>query len=84
MGGVKPRVSQGAFDDLLGGFNPTSRYFFKIMFFYGGGVIIGYHQKLLKNINFKSRRTLLYQPSGNMVFIFQGQSKPYNWRNEEG
>ncbi|XP_023343351.1 cyclin-G-associated kinase [Eurytemora carolleeae] len=25
LGGVKPRVSQGAFDDLLGGFNPTSR-----------------------------------------------------------
>ena len=36
MGGVKPRVSQGAFDDLLGGFNPTSRYFFKIMFFLWG------------------------------------------------
>ena len=52
MGGVKPRVSQGAFDDLLGGFNPTSRYFFKIMFFYGGGVIIGYHQKLLKKHKF--------------------------------
>ena len=25
VGGVKPRVAQSAFDDLLGGFNPTSR-----------------------------------------------------------